>query len=38
MPLLHIIGWSVAVITLIYTALGLPMQIRKNFQQINQWL
>lgn len=30
MPLLHIIGWSVAVITLIYTALGLPMQIRKN--------
>jgi len=30
MPLLRIIGWSAAVITLIYTALGLPMQIRKN--------
>ena len=30
MYLVNIIGWSAAVITLIYTALGLPMQVRKN--------
>ena len=31
MELINIIGWAAAVITLIYTALGLPMQIRKNW-------
>jgi len=31
MSLIDIIGWAAAVITLVYTALGLPMQIRKNF-------
>ena len=31
MQLIDIIGWSAASITLVYTAFGLPMQIRKNF-------
>ncbi len=30
MHLIDIVGWTAAVITLVYTALGLPMQIRKN--------
>lgn len=31
MALIDVIGWSAALITLFYTALGLPMQVRKNY-------